>query len=163
MDRGRSAGAAVDWSSVAAAAEQGQFAQLERELGRARLGGPALAPEPLTTVIGRRFHLTYTIQGVRKLLVRNGWSCQVPARLAMEQDDDGVIGWVKELWPYAEGSRWPVEPGSSSKTKLVLHDAAALRDLGQTWAHSGGKGPWPLPQTVSIAALTCYKPGHSPG
>ncbi|MCW8216237.1 winged helix-turn-helix domain-containing protein [Streptomyces griseolus] len=36
-------------------------------------------------MIGRRFHLTYTIQGVRKLLVRNGWSCQVPARSAMEQ------------------------------------------------------------------------------
>lgn len=31
------------------------------------------------TVIGRRFHLTYTIQGVRKLLVRGGWSCQMSA------------------------------------------------------------------------------------
>ncbi|MEV6796607.1 hypothetical protein AB0M87_32675 [Streptomyces sp. NPDC051320] len=29
-------------------------------------------------MIGRRFHLTYTIQGVRKLLVRNGWSCRGP-------------------------------------------------------------------------------------
>nr|WP_246109024.1 winged helix-turn-helix domain-containing protein [Streptomyces sedi] len=37
----------------------------------------------MKTVIGRRFHLTYTIQGVRKLLVRNGWSCQVPARRAV--------------------------------------------------------------------------------
>lgn len=55
------------------------------------------------TVIGRRFHLTYTIQGVRKLLVRNGWSCQVPARRAMERDDDAVAGWVKEVWPRAEG------------------------------------------------------------
>nr|WP_177198794.1 winged helix-turn-helix domain-containing protein [Streptomyces colonosanans] len=27
-------------------------------------------------LIGRRFHLTYTIQGVRKLRARNGWSCQ---------------------------------------------------------------------------------------
>ncbi|MFF8506383.1 winged helix-turn-helix domain-containing protein [Streptomyces anulatus] len=26
-------------------------------------------------MIERRFHLTYSIQGVRKLLVRNGWSC----------------------------------------------------------------------------------------
>uniref|UniRef100_UPI0035245E5A helix-turn-helix domain-containing protein n=1 Tax=Streptomyces sanglieri TaxID=193460 RepID=UPI0035245E5A len=52
-----------------------------------------------STVIGRRFHLTYTIQGVRKLLVRNGWSCQVPARRAMERDDDPVAVWVKEVWP----------------------------------------------------------------
>ncbi|WSJ21515.1 winged helix-turn-helix domain-containing protein [Streptomyces sp. NBC_01324] len=58
-----------------------QFAQLESELAK----GPAahgwedrrwtLSREK--TVIGRRFHLTYTIQGVRTLLVRNGWSCQV--------------------------------------------------------------------------------------
>ncbi|MFJ8888554.1 winged helix-turn-helix domain-containing protein [Streptomyces sp. NPDC102402] len=44
-----------------------------------------------------------TIQGVRRLLVRNGWSCQVPARRAMERDDDAVAGWVKEVWPRAEG------------------------------------------------------------
>ncbi|MFJ8254777.1 winged helix-turn-helix domain-containing protein [Streptomyces sp. NPDC094466] len=39
----------------------------------------------MKTVIGRRFHLIYTIQSVRKLLVRNGWSCQVPARRAIER------------------------------------------------------------------------------
>ncbi|MFJ2150987.1 winged helix-turn-helix domain-containing protein [Streptomyces microflavus] len=50
-----------------------------------------------------RFNLTYTVQGVRKLLVRNGWSCQVPARRAMERNDDAVAGWVKEVWPCAEG------------------------------------------------------------
>ncbi|MCP9946621.1 winged helix-turn-helix domain-containing protein [Streptomyces somaliensis] len=68
-------------------------------------------------MIGRRFHLAYTIQGVRKLLVRNGWSCQVPVRRAMERDDDAAAGWVKEVWPCAEDSRRPVEPGSSSRTK----------------------------------------------
>lgn len=65
-----------------------QFAQLEAELAK----GPAAhgwedqcwTHALVRTVIGRRFHLTYTIQGVRKLLVRNGWSCQVPARRAME-------------------------------------------------------------------------------
>ncbi|MFJ5737807.1 winged helix-turn-helix domain-containing protein [Streptomyces microflavus] len=60
---------------------------------------------------------SYTIQGVRKLLVRNGWSCQVPARRAMERDDDAVAGWVKDVWPRAEGWRRPVEPGWSSRTK----------------------------------------------
>ncbi|MFF8615442.1 winged helix-turn-helix domain-containing protein [Streptomyces sp. NPDC015350] len=84
-----------------------QFAQLESELAK----GPAAhgwedqrwTLSRVKTVIGRRFHLTYTIQGVRKLLVRNGWSCQVPARRAMERDDDAVAGWVKEVWPRAEG------------------------------------------------------------
>ncbi|MEU5840160.1 winged helix-turn-helix domain-containing protein [Streptomyces diacarni] len=98
-----------------------QFAQLEAELAE----GPAAhgwedQRWPLSrvkTVIGRRFHLTYTVQGVRKLLVRNGWSCQVPARRAMERDDEALAGWVKEVWACAEDSRRPVEPDSSSKTK----------------------------------------------
>jgi transposase len=98
-----------------------QFAQLERELAK----GPAAhgwedqrwTLTRIKTVIGRRFHLTYTIQGVRKLLVRNGWSCQVPARRALEWDDEAVTGWVKEVWPCAEGSRRRVEPGWSSRTK----------------------------------------------
>ncbi|MFF7000014.1 transposase [Streptomyces sp. NPDC008313] len=98
-----------------------QFAQLEAELAK----GPAAhgwedqrwTLARVKTVIGRRFHLTYTIQGVRKLLVRNGWSCQVPARRAIERDDDAVTGWVKEVWPCAEDSRRPVEHGSSSRTR----------------------------------------------
>ncbi|MDN3259900.1 winged helix-turn-helix domain-containing protein [Streptomyces sp. CSDS2] len=98
-----------------------QFARLEQELAK----GPAAhgwedqrwTLGRIKTVIGRRFHMTYTVQGVRKLLVRNGWSCQVPARRALERDDEAVAGWVKEVWPCAEGSRRPVEPGSSSRTK----------------------------------------------
>ncbi|MER6685992.1 winged helix-turn-helix domain-containing protein [Streptomyces olivaceoviridis] len=31
---------------------------------------------------------------MRKLLVRNGWSCQVPARRPIERDDEAVAGWV---------------------------------------------------------------------
>ncbi|MEU5794766.1 winged helix-turn-helix domain-containing protein [Streptomyces sp. NPDC047813] len=58
-----------------------------------------------------------TIQGVRKLPARSGWSWQVPARRANERDDEAVAGWVKEMWPCAEDSRRPVEPGSSSRTK----------------------------------------------
>ncbi|MFF9654225.1 transposase [Streptomyces sp. NPDC014622] len=98
-----------------------QFAQLEAELAKGPVAhgwedqGWTLAR--VKTVIGRRFHLAYTIQGVRKLLVRNGWSCQVPARRAMERDDEAVAGWVKEVWPCAEGWRRPVEPGWSSRTK----------------------------------------------
>ncbi len=86
-----------------------QSAQLEAELAK----GPAAhgwedqrwTLSRVKTVIGRRFHLTYTIQGVRKLLVRNGWSCQAPARRVRERDDEAVAGWVKEVWPCAEDSR----------------------------------------------------------
>ncbi|MFE9388259.1 winged helix-turn-helix domain-containing protein [Streptomyces sp. NPDC006784] len=66
---------------------------------------------------GRRFHLAYTIQGVRQLLVRNGWSSQVPARRAVERDEEAVVGWVKEVRPCAEDRRRLVEPGWSSRTR----------------------------------------------
>ncbi|MFJ3891263.1 winged helix-turn-helix domain-containing protein [Streptomyces rubrogriseus] len=86
-----------------------QFAQLEAELAEGLAAhGWEDQRWPLSrvkTVIGRRFHLTYAIQGIRKLLVRNGWSCQVPARRAVERDDEAVAGWVKEVWPCAEDSR----------------------------------------------------------
>ena len=46
----------------------------------------------IKTVIGRRFHKSYTLQGVRKLLIRHGFSCQVPARRAVERDEAEVTG-----------------------------------------------------------------------
>jgi transposase len=82
------------------------FAVLERELAK----GPVVhgwADQTWTlsrikTLIGRRFHKSYTIQGVAALLKRHGWSCQVPARRAVERDDAAVAGWVKETWPDVE-------------------------------------------------------------
>jgi transposase len=44
------------------------------------------------TVIGRRFHKSYTIQGVHKLLIRHGYSCQVPARRVVERDEEQITG-----------------------------------------------------------------------
>lgn len=116
----------------------------------------------MKTVIGRRFHLSsYTVQGVRKLLVRNGWSCQVPARRAMERDDDAVAGWVKEVWPRAEGWRRPVEPGWSSRTKPA---SSMTPSHARTWSR---RGRTPVVRVrgrsrrrISIAALTCYRPGN---
>ncbi|GAA4816380.1 hypothetical protein GCM10023220_55870 [Streptomyces ziwulingensis] len=98
-------------------------------------------------MIGRRFHLACTLQSVRKLLVRDGWSCQVPARRAVERDDEAVAGWVKETWPCGEDSRWPVEPGSSSRTKPASLYAAAGQDLVTAWPHPSGASPRAIPQT----------------
>lgn len=63
---------------------EAQFLQLERELTK----GPAAhgwedqrwTLSRIKTVIGRRFHMTYTIQGVAKLLRRHGWSGHVHGR-----------------------------------------------------------------------------------
>lgn len=75
-----------------------QFAQVEAELAQ----GPAAHGwedqrwrlKRVETVIGRWFHLTCTLQGVRKLLVRNGWTCQVPARRAFTPCPTVLVGVV---------------------------------------------------------------------
>jgi transposase len=97
------------------------FAVLERELAK----GPVAHGWPdqtwtlsrIKTLIGRRFHKSYTVQGVAALLKRHGWSCQVPARRAVERDDAGVAGWVKETWPDVEGPWRRSGHGSSSRTR----------------------------------------------
>jgi transposase len=97
------------------------FAVLERELAK----GPVAHGWPdqtwtlsrIKTLIGRRFHKSYTVQGVAALLKRHGWSCQVPARRAVERDDAGVAGRVKETWPDVEGPWRRSGHGSSSRTR----------------------------------------------
>ncbi|WP_244790983.1 winged helix-turn-helix domain-containing protein [Streptomyces sp. BJ20] len=97
------------------------FAVLERELAK----GPVAHGWPdqtwtlsrIKTLIGRRFHKSYTVQGVAALLKRHGWSCQVPARRALERDEAAVAGWVKETWPSVEEPWRRSTPGSSSRTK----------------------------------------------
>ncbi|MBQ1092220.1 winged helix-turn-helix domain-containing protein [Streptomyces sp. B93] len=97
------------------------FAVLERELAK----GPVAHGWPdqtwtlsrIKTLIGRRFHKSYTVQGVAVLLKRHGWSSQVPARRAIERDENQVDGWVKETWPSVEGPWRRSTPGSSSRTR----------------------------------------------
>jgi len=82
------------------------FAVLERELDKGPLahGWPdqTWTLARIKTLIGRRFHRSYTIQGVAALLKRHGWTCQIPARRALERDETAVAGWVKETWPHVE-------------------------------------------------------------
>ncbi|MDQ0941141.1 winged helix-turn-helix domain-containing protein [Streptomyces sp. V1I1] len=99
---------------------EAQFAVLETELAKSPVahGWPdqRWTLSRIKTVIGRRFDKSYTLQGVRKLLIRHGYSCQVPARRAVERDEDQVTGWVKETWPQVERPRRRSGPGSSSRT-----------------------------------------------
>ncbi|MFJ9915771.1 transposase [Actinacidiphila glaucinigra] len=97
------------------------FAVLEEELAK----GPVAHGWPdqtwtlsrIKTLIGRRFHKSFTLSGIALMLRRHGWSHQVPARRALERDEDRVTGWIKETWPQAEAPRRRSGPGSSSKTR----------------------------------------------
>jgi transposase len=142
-----------------------QFAQLEAELAK----GPAAhgwedqrwTLGRIKTVIGWRFHLTYTVQGVRKLLVRNGWSYQVPGppgsgtrRRSRGRLDEGDLA-LRGRLAAARGA-W-----------LVFEDEAGFSmtpPQAKTWSQ---RGRTPVVRVrgrsrrrISIAALTCYRPGH---
>ncbi|WP_405877042.1 winged helix-turn-helix domain-containing protein [Streptomyces sp. NBC_00005] len=67
------------------------------------------------TVIGRRFHKSYILQGVRRLLIRHGFSCHVPARRAVGRDEEAICGWVKVTWPHVETPRRRSTHSSSSR------------------------------------------------
>ncbi|WP_367318140.1 winged helix-turn-helix domain-containing protein [Streptomyces sp. HUAS ZL42] len=47
----------------------------------------------MRTLIGRKFHLSYSVSGVTRLLHRMGYSVQMPARPAAE-DYDWSHGWA---------------------------------------------------------------------
>lgn len=66
------------------------------------------------------------MQGVAVLLKRHGWSRQVPARRAIERDENLVAGWVKEFWPQVEGPWRRSTPGSSSRTEEVTYATASM-------------------------------------
>ncbi|WP_220296795.1 winged helix-turn-helix domain-containing protein [Streptomyces sp. MBT84] len=98
-----------------------QVARLERELDRGPLAhGGADQRWTLARVkklIGRLFHISYTVEGTWRLLRRHGWSWQQPARRAIERDDDAVELWKKEVWPRVRVPRRPAMVGSSSRTR----------------------------------------------
>ncbi|MFF1400679.1 winged helix-turn-helix domain-containing protein [Streptomyces sp. NPDC058287] len=69
------------------------------------------------TLIGRLFHVSYTVEGTWRLLKRHGWSLQQPTRRAIERDDASVELWKKENWPRVRAPRRLATAGSSSRTK----------------------------------------------
>jgi transposase len=99
-----------------------QWRRLEAELERGPLAHGFADDQRWTlsrvkTVIGRLFHVGYTVQGVRKLLRRHGWSCQVPVRQAIERDEEAIAAWKNEVWPRVKGPRRTWAPSSASKTR----------------------------------------------
>ncbi|WP_425428238.1 IS630 family transposase [Streptomyces roseoverticillatus] len=140
------------------------FAALEAELDK----GPVAHGWPdqkwtlarIKTLIGRRFHKSFTLSGIAQMLRRHGWSNQVPARRALERDEDAIR--------MGEGD---VAAGGSTAAALgawiVFEDEAGFSmtpPTTRTWARRGhtpvirvrGRSQ----RRVSLAAMCCYKPGE---
>jgi transposase len=99
-----------------------QWARLEAELKRGPLahgfaGAQYWTLGRIKTLIGKLFHVGYTVEGTWKLMRRHGWSCQVPVRQALERDQDAVAVWKAEVWPGIKEWRATWAPTSASRTR----------------------------------------------
>jgi putative transposase len=100
-----------------------QWARLEQELKRGPLAHgwddefQGWTLKRVKLLIGRMFHVGYTIQGVWKLLRRHGWSAQVPLRRAIERDEEAIEVWKTEVWPQVKRPRRTWAPISASRTR----------------------------------------------
>jgi putative transposase len=52
----------------------------------------------VTRLIGRLFHVSYTLRGTSYLLHRMGWTPQKPIHRAVERNEDKVTAWRTETW-----------------------------------------------------------------
>ena len=57
----------------------------------------------VAVLIGRLFHVRYTLRGVSYLLHRIGYSQQVPTRRAIERDPEAIASWHRRRWPSVRG------------------------------------------------------------
>ena len=86
----------------------GQLARLRAELDK----GPAAwgwredqrwTLERVTTLIGRLFHVRYTLRGTSYLLHRIGFTPQVPVHRAAERDEAAIAAWRDVTWVKLRG------------------------------------------------------------
>ncbi|MDQ1028552.1 transposase [Streptomyces umbrinus] len=114
-----------------------QWERLERELRRGPLAygwkddSRDWTLKRIKLLIGRLFHVGYTIQGVWKLMRRHGWTAQVPVRRALERDTGAIAVWKAEVWSLVE----PIAPVSSTPcTSATAAGARRRRSPGRTTA-----------------------------
>jgi len=101
-----------------------QWARLELELRKGPLAHGFANDQRWTlgrikTLIGRLFHIGYTVEGTWKLMRRHGWSAQVPVRQALERDDEAIAVWKDQVWADIKARRATWAPTSASRTRQV--------------------------------------------
>jgi transposase len=86
-------------------------AQLER-LRAALAAGPAVwgwaedqrwTLARVTTLMGRLFHVRYTLPGTSYLLHRLGYTPQMPVHQAAERDEGKIAAWRSQTWAKVRG------------------------------------------------------------
>lgn len=57
----------------------------------------------ITRLIGRLFHVSYTLRGTSYLLHRIGWTPQMPTHRAVERNEDAIAAWRTDTWAKVRG------------------------------------------------------------
>ncbi|MFB8273637.1 winged helix-turn-helix domain-containing protein [Streptomyces sp. NPDC055955] len=71
----------------------------------------------VATLIGRKFHVSYSVSGATRLMHRLGFSPQVPARRVAERDEQAVAAWKEATWTEVKERGRPAGATSASKTR----------------------------------------------
>nr|WP_256097053.1 winged helix-turn-helix domain-containing protein [Streptomyces agglomeratus] len=71
----------------------------------------------VATLIGRKFHVSYSVSGATRLMHRLGFSPQVPARRVAERDERAVSVWREVTWAEVKGPGRPAGATSALRTK----------------------------------------------
>jgi len=88
-------------------------AQQVQQLEKALLAGPTAAgyatelwtAPRVRKLIWDRFRVRYHESHVWLLLRKLGWTCQKPAKRAIERDEEAIQTWVKKRWPRLKKGR----------------------------------------------------------
>ncbi|WP_437036515.1 IS630 family transposase [Streptomyces caelestis] len=114
----------------------------------------------VTTLIGRKFHISYSVSGATRLMHRLGFSPQVPAPRVAERDEQAVTAWKEGTWAEVKGPR---RPGGGY---ICFEDEAGFTrkpPRGRTW---GRRGRTPVVTVsgrrsgrLSVAGLIAIRPG----
>ncbi|MFJ9753079.1 winged helix-turn-helix domain-containing protein [Streptomyces chartreusis] len=113
---------ALPWSERVAmpsvAALPGEARRVSQEpAAHGMAGGPGVDGARAATLIGRKFHVSYSISGATRLMHRLGFSPQVPVRRVAERDERAVPAWKEATWAEVKEPGRPAEATSASRTK----------------------------------------------
>lgn len=71
----------------------------------------------VAALIGRTFHVSYSVSGATRLMRRLGFTPQMPAHRAAERDETAIAAWKESTWPEVKGRGRPLAVGSASRTR----------------------------------------------
>ncbi|WUO09333.1 winged helix-turn-helix domain-containing protein [Streptomyces sp. NBC_00289] len=76
----------------------------------------------VATLIGRKFHVSYSVSGATRLMHRLGFSPQVPARRVAERDEQAVTVWKEATWAEVKEPGRRAGATSASRTRRASRD-----------------------------------------